>query len=157
MLRFAKQSVWGTVAARKSDVPFTERLATRSPPRLPLMKNRFALAGGLTLVVLAVVAVAAPWISPHDPLAVNLSDALLPIVTILGLSLPDLIAGSVIMETVFSIPGMGRLFYDAVMERDHHIIMALVTIGAVLTLLGNLLADVAYAVADPRIRAGGRS
>ncbi|MDP3722411.1 MAG: ABC transporter permease [Candidatus Omnitrophota bacterium] len=86
----------------------------------------------------------------------GLRNALLPIVTILGLSLPDLIAGSVIMETVFSIPGMGRLFYDAVMERDHHIIMALVTIGAVLTLLGNLLADVAYAVADPRIRAGGR-
>jgi peptide/nickel transport system permease protein len=84
----------------------------------------------------------------------GLRNALLPIVTILGLSLPDLIAGSVVMETVFAIPGMGRLFYDAVMARDQHVVMALVTIGAVLTLLGNLLADLAYAAADPRIRVG---
>lgn len=84
----------------------------------------------------------------------GLRNALLPIVTILGLSLPDLIAGSVVMETVFAIPGMGRLFYDAVMARDQHVVMALVTIGAVLTLLGNLLADAAYAAADPRIRVG---
>jgi peptide/nickel transport system permease protein len=85
----------------------------------------------------------------------GLRNAALPIVTILGLSLPDLIAGSVIMETLFSIPGMGRLFFDAVMARDYPVIMALVTIGAFLTLLGNLLADVAYAYADPRIRVGG--
>ncbi len=84
----------------------------------------------------------------------GLRNALLPIVTILGLSLPDLIAGSVVMETVFAIPGMGRLFYDAVMARDQHVVMALVTIGAVLTLLGNLLADLAYAATDPRIRVG---
>ncbi|MBI2104164.1 MAG: ABC transporter permease [Candidatus Omnitrophica bacterium] len=87
----------------------------------------------------------------------GLRNALLPIITILGLSLPDLIAGSVVMETVFSIPGMGRLFYDAVMARDQNVVMALVTIGALLTLLGNLLADLAYAYADPRIRVrGGR-
>jgi len=86
----------------------------------------------------------------------GLRNALLPIVTILGLSLPDLIAGSVVMETVFSIPGMGRLFYDAVMARDQNVVMALVTVGALLTLLGNLLADVAYAYADPRIRVGQR-
>ncbi|MBI3330818.1 MAG: ABC transporter permease [Candidatus Omnitrophica bacterium] len=85
----------------------------------------------------------------------GLGNALLPIITILGLSLPDLIAGSVVMETVFSIPGMGRLFYDAVMARDQNVVMALVTIGALLTLLGNLLADLAYAYADPRIRVGG--
>ena len=87
----------------------------------------------------------------------GLGNALLPIVTILGLTLPDLITGSVIMETLFSIPGMGRLFFDAVMARDYPVIMALVTIGAFLTLLGNLLADVAYAYADPRIRVGGPS
>jgi len=85
----------------------------------------------------------------------GLGNALLPIVTILGLALPDLITGSVIMETIFSIPGMGRLFFDAVMARDYPVIMALVTIGAFLTLLGNLLADIAYAYADPRIRVGG--
>ncbi len=84
----------------------------------------------------------------------GLRNALLSIITILGLSLPDLITGSVIMETVFSIPGMGRLFYDAVMARDYSVIMALVTIGAILTLFGNLLADIAYAYTDPRIRVG---
>ena len=82
----------------------------------------------------------------------GLRNALLPLITILGLSLPDLIGGSVIVETIFAIPGMGRLFYEAVMARDYPVVMALVTIGAVLTMLGNLLADVAYAYADPRIR-----
>ncbi len=83
-----------------------------------------------------------------------LRNGLLPIITILGLSVPDLIGGAVIAETIFSIPGMGRLFYDAVMARDYPVIMALVTIGGVLTMLGNFLADVAYAYADPRIRIG---
>lgn len=84
----------------------------------------------------------------------GLRNGLLPIVTILGLSLPDLIGGSVIAETIFSVPGMGRLFYEAVMARDYPVVMALVTIGAVLTMVGNALADVAYAVVDPRIRLG---
>lgn len=81
-----------------------------------------------------------------------LRNGLLPLITILGLSLPDLIGGSMIAETIFSIPGMGRLFYEAVMARDYAVVMALVTIGAVLTMLGNLLADLGYAWADPRIR-----
>jgi peptide/nickel transport system permease protein len=84
----------------------------------------------------------------------GLRNGLLPLITILGLSLPDLIGGSVIAETIFSIPGMGRLFYEAVMARDYPVVMALVAVGAVLTLLGNLLADLAYAYADPRIRLG---
>ena len=86
----------------------------------------------------------------------GLRNALLPLITILGLSLPDLIGGSVIAETIFSIPGMGRLFYEAVMARDYPVVMALVTIGAILTMLGNLLADLAYAYADPRIRVSGQ-
>ena len=86
----------------------------------------------------------------------GLKNALLPVITILGLSLPDLIGGSVIAETIFSIPGTGRLFYEAVMARDYAVVMALVTIGAILTMLGNFLADVAYAYADPRIRVGSR-
>ncbi len=86
----------------------------------------------------------------------GLRNALLPLITILGLSLPDLIGGSVIAETIFSIPGMGRLFYDAVMARDYPVVMALVAVGAVLTMLGNFLADVAYAAADPRIRVAGQ-
>ncbi|MBP2668189.1 MAG: ABC-type dipeptide/oligopeptide/nickel transport system, permease component [Deltaproteobacteria bacterium] len=79
-------------------------------------------------------------------------NALLPVITILGLSVPDLLGGSVIFETIFAIPGMGQLFYQGVMSRDYPLIMGILTIGAFLTLLGNLLADVGYALADPRIR-----
>lgn len=86
-----------------------------------------------------------------------LRNALLPIITILGLSVPGLLGGSVIFETIFAIPGLGRLYYDAVMARDLMTVMGLLTISAILTLLGNLLADVAYASTDPRIRVGSRS
>jgi peptide/nickel transport system permease protein len=81
-----------------------------------------------------------------------LRNALLPVITILGLSVPDLIGGSVIFETIFAIPGMGQLFYASVMSRDYPVIMGIVVIGAILTLVGNLLADLSYALADPRIR-----
>ncbi len=83
-----------------------------------------------------------------------LRNGLLPIITILGFSLPGLIGGSVIFETIFAIPGMGRLFYMGVMSRDYPLVMGILVIGAFLTLTGNLLADLAYAVADPRIRRG---
>ncbi|MBI5143148.1 MAG: ABC transporter permease [Nitrospirae bacterium] len=82
-----------------------------------------------------------------------LRNALLPVITILGLSVPGLIGGSVIMENIFSIPGMGQFFYQALMTRDYPSIMGVLTIGAALTLAGNLLADVGYAASDPRIRA----
>jgi len=81
-----------------------------------------------------------------------LRNALLPVVTLLGLSLPGLIGGSVIFESIFAIPGLGQLFYQAVMSRDYPLVMGGLVIGAVLTLLGNLLADLAYASVDPRIR-----
>jgi len=81
-----------------------------------------------------------------------LRNALLPVITILGLSVPGLIGGSVIFETIFAIPGMGQLFYMAVMARDYPVVMGILFIGAVLTLIGNLIADVSYALADPRIR-----
>ncbi len=83
-----------------------------------------------------------------------LRNALLPVITLLGLSVPGLIGGSVIFETIFSIPGMGQLFYGGVMARDYPLVMGILVIGAGLTLVGNLLADVGYAVADPRIRHG---
>ncbi|MFP6609512.1 MAG: ABC transporter permease [Deltaproteobacteria bacterium] len=79
-------------------------------------------------------------------------NALLPVITILGLSIPGLVGGSVIFETIFAIPGMGRLFYGAVMSRDYTVVMGVLVIGALLTLVGNLLADIMYAVADPRLR-----
>jgi peptide/nickel transport system permease protein len=81
-----------------------------------------------------------------------LKNAVLPVITVLGLSVPGLIGGSVIFESIFAIPGMGRLFYEAVMARDYTTIMGILSIGAVLTLLGNFLADLAYFYADPRIR-----
>lgn len=81
-----------------------------------------------------------------------LRNALLPVITILGLAVPGLIGGSVIFETIFAIPGMGKLFYDGVMMRDYPLIMGILVMGAILTLVGNLLADLCYAFADPRIR-----
>jgi len=81
-----------------------------------------------------------------------LRNALLPVVTILGLSLPELIGGSFIFETIFAYPGMGRLGYEAIMSRDYPVIMAVGTITALLTLIGNLMADITYAYVDPRIR-----
>jgi peptide/nickel transport system permease protein len=81
-----------------------------------------------------------------------LKNALLPVITILGLSIPGLLGGSVIFETIFAIPGMGQLSYMAVMTRDYPLIMALLVIDAILVLLGNLLADIGYALVDPRIR-----
>lgn len=84
-----------------------------------------------------------------------LRNALMPVVTILGLSVPGLIGGGVIFETIFAIPGMGQLFYASAMSRDYPTIMGVLVIGAVLTLIGNLIADVSYALVDPRIRVGG--
>lgn len=81
-----------------------------------------------------------------------LRNALLPVITILGLSLPGLIGGSVIFETIFAIPGMGQLFYSSVMSRDYPVIMGVLVIGASLTLVGNLLADLSYSLVDPRIK-----
>ena len=83
-----------------------------------------------------------------------LRNALLPVITLLGLSVPGLIGGSVIFETIFGIPGMGQLFFNAVLMRDYPVVMGILVIGAVLTLLGNLLADLSYAWADPRVRRG---
>jgi peptide/nickel transport system permease protein len=85
-----------------------------------------------------------------------LRNAMLPLVTILGLSLPGLIGGSVIVESIFAIPGMGQLMVQAVFERDYPVIMGNLVIVAVLTLFANLLADLAYGLVDPRIRLGGR-
>lgn len=82
----------------------------------------------------------------------GLKNAMLPVITILGLSIPGLIGGSVIIESLFSIPGMGKLFYDAVMMRDYPLIMGILTIGAFLTLIGNLIADLSYALVDPRLK-----
>ncbi|HMM38523.1 MAG TPA: ABC transporter permease [Desulfovibrio sp.] len=84
-----------------------------------------------------------------------LRNALMPVITILGLSVPGLIGGSVIIESIFALPGLGQLFYQAVMARDYPLIMGSLVLGAVLTLAGNLLADLGYGLADPRARRSG--
>jgi peptide/nickel transport system permease protein len=85
-----------------------------------------------------------------------LRNALLPIVTILGLSLPGLIGGSVIIESIFAIPGMGQLMVQAVFERDYPVMMGNLVIVALLTLGANLIADLTYSLVDPRIRVAAR-
>src|SRR5262249_13424194 len=85
-----------------------------------------------------------------------LRNALLPIVTVLGLSLPGLIGGSVIVESIFAIPGMGQLMVQAVFERDYPVIMGNLVIVATLTLFANLIADLTYSLVDPRIRVAAR-
>jgi peptide/nickel transport system permease protein len=81
-----------------------------------------------------------------------LRNALLPIITLFGFLVPGLIGGSVIIETVFAWPGIGRLAYQAVLSRDYSVVMTILTLTSTLTLLGNLLADILYAFTDPRIR-----
>jgi peptide/nickel transport system permease protein len=78
-------------------------------------------------------------------------NTLIPVVTLLGLILPDIIGGSVILEVMFNWPGMGRLFFESMLSRDYPTIMALSFITACLVLLGTLLADVSYALVDPRV------
>jgi peptide/nickel transport system permease protein len=81
-----------------------------------------------------------------------LKNALIPIVTLLGLGLPFLVAGSVLVETVFNIPGMGRLLVNAVIDKDFIVVQAAVLIIAILISIVNLAVDISYGLLDPRIR-----
>lgn len=83
-----------------------------------------------------------------------LRNGLLPVITLIGVALPRLLAGSVVIEVVFAWPGMGRLLVESVFARDVPVAMAINMIAASLVLLGSLLADMAYAVVDPRVRYG---
>lgn len=78
-------------------------------------------------------------------------NTLIPLVTQLGLVLPSLVGGSIILETIFSWPGIGKLFIEALSQRDYQILMGLLLMFSVLTLLAQLLADVLYALVDPRV------
>ena len=80
-----------------------------------------------------------------------LRNALLPLVTIFALDLPYIFAGSLYVEILFSWPGMGRLYYQAAIDRDYPMLMAILTIGTLAVIFANLLADIAYAKLDPRI------
>jgi peptide/nickel transport system permease protein len=79
-------------------------------------------------------------------------NTLIPLITLMSLTFPFILSGSVILETMFSWPGLGRLFYDSVMRRDYPTVMGLSVMTAVLVLVITLLADLAYALVDPRVR-----
>ncbi len=79
-------------------------------------------------------------------------NACLPMITLIGLSIPALLAGNLIAESVFNYDGLGLLFYDSLQNEDYPVLLAYTLVGAVLTVLGNLLADIALTAADPRIR-----
>jgi peptide/nickel transport system permease protein len=81
-----------------------------------------------------------------------LSNALIPVITLLALDLPYIFTGAVLIETIFSWPGMGRLYYQAAVERDYPLLMAVLIIGAAFIILCNLVADILYAYLDPRVR-----
>jgi len=81
-----------------------------------------------------------------------LRPALLPVVTILGLSLPVLVSGSVVIETIFSWPGMGQVLFNAARARDVPLILGATLVGTAAVIIGNLVSDVLYAVVDPRVR-----
>ncbi|WP_449255032.1 ABC transporter permease [Bosea sp. (in: a-proteobacteria)] len=84
-----------------------------------------------------------------------LRNALLPMITITGLHVPTLLSGALVTETIFTWPGMGRLFLDSISYRDYPVVMGILMFTAVLVLLGSLVADLLYGVADPRISRSG--
>jgi peptide/nickel transport system permease protein len=94
----------------------------------------------------------AKGVHPLKVIAVHgFRNTLIPMVTQLALSLPGLLAGSVILEQIFTWPGMGRLFFESILNRDYPVIMGLTLIFSLLTLFGQLLADVLYSLVDPRV------
>jgi peptide/nickel transport system permease protein len=81
-------------------------------------------------------------------------NSLIPMVTLLGLTLPDLVNGSYIIESVFGWPGMGRLGVSSILQRDYPVIMGVTMLSALMVVSGNLIADLLYAFVDPRIHQG---
>ena len=79
-------------------------------------------------------------------------NALVPFVTVVSIDIPLYLTGAVLTETVFSWPGMGRLFYDALTKCDYPVLMGILILGAVLIVIGNLIADLVYGLLDPRVK-----
>jgi peptide/nickel transport system permease protein len=82
-----------------------------------------------------------------------LRNALIPVATLIGLAIPNLLSGALVTETIFGWPGMGRLTFHAATKRDYSMIMGTLVVGTVMVILGNLVADIAYTFLDPRITA----
>lgn len=84
-----------------------------------------------------------------------LRNSLFPVITLLGMYLPALFSGALVVESLFNFPGMGLMFWQAAQHRDYQILLAVTSIVAIATVVGTLLADICYAIADPRVRLGG--
>lgn len=97
----------------------------------------------------------AKGLSPRRVLARHaFPNAVIPLIALLGIQLPTLFSGALVAETIFAWPGMGRLFVDALNMKDHSILMGMVMFTALVVILGNLLADIAIAMIDPRVKLG---
>jgi peptide/nickel transport system permease protein len=79
-------------------------------------------------------------------------NSLVSIITLLGLSIPGLVGGAILIEVVFNYPGMGLAFYSAALNVDYEVLLGFTVLATVATIVGNLLADIGYAVLDPRVR-----
>lgn len=100
----------------------------------------------------------AKGLAPRRVLLVHaLRNAMLPIITLAGLHLPQMFSGALVTETVFAWPGIGRLYYDALNARDYPLLLGILLIVSILVVVGSALADVGYALVDPRIRLGARA
>ncbi|MCA9100370.1 MAG: ABC transporter permease [Planctomycetales bacterium] len=94
----------------------------------------------------------AKGVAPHNVIMHHaFRNTLIPLVTLIGLELPTLLSGSIVLEQIFSWPGMGRLFFESISERDYPTIMGLTLMFSLLTLAGQLLADLFYSIVDPRV------
>ena len=125
------------------------------------------LFGLPTIWILITVVFAMVHLAPGDPLSFitgegdisneqlarhGLPNALLPVITIVGMNVGTMLSGSVLVEVVFAWPGMGRLLYDGVLARDYPLIIGIILVVSVAVVLVNLITDVVYAIVDPRIR-----
>jgi peptide/nickel transport system permease protein len=116
--------------------------------------SRYARAGMINEIRQDYIRTARAYGFPESTVVYKyaMRNSLIPIITLLAEILPSLIGGSVIIESIFSIPGMGRLTFEAILSRDYPLIMGILSISSLLTLFGLILSDVLYAVVDPRIR-----
>jgi len=156
---FAVQLDWLPAVGNGADRPFLVRLQYLIMPALVLALNDMALymrfmRSSMLEVIRQdfIITARAKGLKQATILFRHaLKNAILPMITIVGLSLPRLLGGSIIVESIFAWPGVGRLGYDAVLRRDYPTIMAITMLSATFIMIVNLLVDVAYSFADPRI------
>ena len=118
------------------------------------MLSRFARAGMIEVIRQDYIRTARAYGFPERVVVFKyaMRNSLIPIITLLGTLLPYMISGSVIIESIFSIPGMGRLSFEAVLSRDYPLVMGILSFNAMLTLARLVVSDIMYAIADPRIK-----